>query len=210
VDAAIAEASAVAKKPAITALLRKDTVLLLFLFAAFLRAAAELVFFSFAGIYIDQLTNSPFFAGLINGGAALPEIPVMIYAQRIIRRFGLAPVVLVGFAVQALGLGIFAFSQNPWVMFAASALRNMGFALYFVAAVQFIDLRAGKENATSYQGVLSAISWGLAPLVVTPLAGWLYQSLNAQSVFILSTFICMLSVLVMIPVTIMVRKKAAA
>ncbi|NSW54165.1 MAG: MFS transporter [Anaerolineae bacterium] len=195
------------KPKTIIQLLLGDTVLLLFLVAAFLRSSSELMFFSFSGIYIDALTGNAFYAGLINGGSAILEIPVMINAQRLIQRFGLAPLVVVGFFVQAAGLAVFALSSSPWLMYAGSTLRNMGFALYFVAAVQFIDRRAGKNDATSYQGLLSGISWGLAPLLATPLAGIVYQQWSAQWVFLLATLICTFSAVVMIPVAVLFRRE---
>ncbi|HET60082.1 MAG TPA: MFS transporter [Chloroflexi bacterium] len=191
----------------VAALLLGDTVLLIFLFAAFLRASSELMFFSFSALYIDHLTGSAFFTGLITGGAAILEVPVMIYTQRFIRRMGLLPVVMMGFFIQAVGMALFTFTINPWVMFVAAALRNMGFAFYFVATVQFIDRRAGAANAVTYQGLLSSFSWGLAPLIVSPLSGWIYQHHDAQLVFIISTLLAVLSALMMIPVRIMAHRE---
>jgi MFS family permease len=190
----------------VVALLLGDTVLLIFLFAAFLRSSSELMFFSFAALYIDRLTGSAFFTGLITGGAAILEVPVMIYAQRFIRRMGLLPVVMMGFFIQAAGMALFTFTINPWVMFVAAALRNMGFAFYFVATVQFIDRRAGANNAVTYQGLLNSFSWGLAPLIVSPLSGWIYQHHDAQLVFIISTLVALLSAFMMIPVRIMAHR----
>jgi MFS transporter, PPP family, 3-phenylpropionic acid transporter len=190
----------------VAALLLGDTVLLIFLFAAFLRSSSELMFFSFAALYIDRLTGSAFFTGLITGGAAILEVPVMIYAQRFIRRMGLLPVVMMGFFIQAAGMALFTFTINPWVMFVAAALRNMGFAFYFVATVQFIDRRAGANNAVTYQGLLNSFSWGLAPLIVSPLSGWIYQHHDARLVFIISTVVALLSAFMMIPVRILAHR----
>jgi MFS transporter, PPP family, 3-phenylpropionic acid transporter len=190
----------------VVSLLLGDTVLLIFLFAAFLRSSSELMFFSFAALYIDRLTGSAFFTGLITGGAAILEVPVMIYAQRFIRRMGLLPVVMMGFFIQAAGMALFTFTINPRVMFVAAALRNMGFAFYFVATVQFIDRRAGANNAVTYQGLLNSFSWGLAPLIVSPLSGWIYQHHDARLVFIISTVVALLSAFMMIPVRILAHR----
>ena len=187
-------------KKTISQILRGDVVLLLFLIASLLRSTGELMFFNFSGIYIDQLTARPFFTGLINGGSAILEIPTMLFVQRWIKKFGLEPVILIGFIIQAAGLAIFAFSTNPWIMFLGASLRNVGFALYFVAAVQFTDYRAGVQNSATYQGLLSSISWGLAPLIISPLAGWIYQHLQGQWVFILATITSILAAIVMIPI----------
>jgi len=169
-----------------------------------------LMFFTFSGIYIDQLTDQAFFTGLINGGAAVLEIPVMMNAQRWIKRFGMEPILMSGFIIQAIGLGIFAFSFNPWVMFAGATLRNVGFALYFIAAVQYIDRRAGADDASTYQGLLSSFSWGLAPLIISPVGGWVYQALGGQAVFIAATIFSLLAAVVMIPILVRSRKKAQA
>lgn len=196
------ETDTIGDKKSVFQLLRGDVVLLLFLIAALLRSSGELMFFNFSGIYMDQLTDQAFFTGLINGGAAILEIPVMLFVQRWIRKFGMERIIMAGFIVQAFGLGVFAFSLNPWVMFMGSTLRNVGFALYFIAAVQFIDQRAGEEDASTYQGLMSSISWGLAPLIISPLAGFIYQRFNGQWVFILATITSVLAAMVMVPIMI--------
>ena len=184
-----------------------DVVLLLFFLAAFFRSASELMFFSFSGIYINALTNSAFFAGLINGGAAILEIPVMLYSQKIIRRFNLQSVIVFGFFIQTVGMIIFSFTEDPWLMFLGSALRNAGFAFYFVAAVQFIDSRAAAGYSTTFQGLLSSISWGLAPLIFSPLAGVIYQQWSPRWVFIMSTLFSVVSMIVMVPVILKLRRE---
>jgi PPP family 3-phenylpropionic acid transporter len=186
-------------------LLLGDVVLLLFFLAALFRATSELMFFSFSGIYVDALTGNGFFTGLINNGSALLEVPVMLSSQKIIRKFSLESVITFGFVIQMLGIGLFAFTVNPWLMFIGSALRNAGFAFYFVAAVQFIDNRAAPGYATTYQGFLSSISWGLAPLIIAPLGGLIYEHWGAQWVFIMGTILSAVSVVIMIPVLIKLR-----
>lgn len=183
-------------------------MLALFLVVALLRSSGELMFFTFSGVYLDQLTSMAFFVGLMNGGSAVLEIPTMLFVQQWIKRFSMEVILITGLVVQAMGLGIFAFSFNPWVMFVGATLRNVGFALFFIAAVQFVDRRAGAENASTYQGLMSSISWGLAPLFMSPLGGWIYQALSGQAVFIFATAISALAAVVMVPILIRSRKEA--
>ncbi|MEE4194048.1 MAG: MFS transporter [Anaerolineae bacterium] len=190
-------------------MLSADPVLFLFLIAVLLRAAGDLMFLNFSGIYMDQLTGRAFFTGLVNGGSAILEIPVMLFAQQWIRKFGMVRIIIAGFIIQMIGLGIFALNLNPWIMFIGSIVRSIGFAFFVIAAVQFIDQRAGVENASTYQGLFNSVSWGLAPLVIAPLAGWVYQSMGGQAVFIGAALVSFLAVLVMVPVWMHTRKEIA-
>ncbi|MEE4194049.1 MAG: MFS transporter [Anaerolineae bacterium] len=194
-----------ADKKSIFTILRADLVLAGFLLVTLLRASGELLFFTFSGVYMDQLTNQAFFIGLINGGAAAVEIPTMLFMQHWIKKFGIEIIMVVGLFIQAMGLALFAFTFNPWWMFVGASLRNVGFALFFIAGVQFIDLRAEADVASTYQGMMSSISWGLAPLVISPLGGWIYQSMGGQTVFIVATLFSGIGALVMIPI--MIRSK---
>ena len=178
----------------------KDWLLLLFLVAALLRSASELMFQSFSALYINEITQSAFFVGLLRGGAAILEIFVMLFLQKLIHRFGLERVLLSGFIVQALGIGVFTFNTNPWVMYLGTSLRSVGFALYFIAAVQFVDRRAGPEDAATYQGLLAVVGRGLAPLLFTPLAGWVYQQWSGKTVFIIAMMACIGAAVVFLPV----------
>lgn len=186
----------------------KDWVLLLFLLACLFRSAGELMFHSYSALYINELTHSAFFVGLLRGGAALLEIFIMLFLQKLILRFGQERVIMSGFFVQALGIGIFAFFANPWIMYVGTLLRSAGYALFFIAAVQFIDERAGAQNAASYQGLMSIMGSGLAPLLFTPLAGWVYQRFSGQSVFILAMGAAVVASLVFLPILVRSRKNS--
>lgn len=199
-----------ANKKSVFRILRGDLLLAAFLIVAFLRASGELVFFTFSGLYIDQLTNLAFFTGMMNGGSAVLEIPTMLFVQRWIKKFGIETILITGLIVQASGLAIFAFNFNPWIMFVGATLRNVGFALFFISAVQFVDRRANAEDASTYQGLMSSISWGLAPLIVAPLGGWIYQAFSGQAVFIFATMISALAAVVMVPIMVQSRKEVHA
>lgn len=201
-------AADVEEKKSIFTILRADLILAGFLVVTLLRASGELLFFTFSGVYMDQLTSQAFFIGLINGGAAAVEIPTMLFMQRWIKKFGVEIILVVGLIIQALGLAIFAFSFNPWVMFLGASLRNVGFALFFISGVQFVDQRADEDVASTYQGMVSSISWGLAPLIVSPLGGWIYQSTGGQMVFIVAVISSVLAALVMVPLMVRSRKES--
>ncbi|MBN2046603.1 MAG: MFS transporter [Anaerolineaceae bacterium] len=201
------EESAAAPERPLLQMVFSDWVLLFFLLAAFARAAGEQLFFSFSSLYIDDLTGNAFLAGLITAGSALLEIPVMLNVQKLIRRLGLVPVIFIGFGFQALGLLIFTLSTLPGLMYVGALVRNMGFAFFFISAVQFIDSRATEQEACTYQSIMNAMSWGLAPLIFSPLGGVIYSRLGAASVFQVATIIGFSALVLMVPSALLLRRE---
>lgn len=160
-----------------------DPGLLFLLSATFLVIAALFMAGTFGSVYMVQLGGSEGLVGALMGISALGEVPGMLVGSRVARRFGYTNTLLVAYVLNAAGLFGYGLAQTPNVMLIFSALRGLGFGLLLVCTVTIINLRAPHHLAATYQGILNASCWGLAPLLGGPISGWIYQNLGPSTLF---------------------------
>ncbi len=160
-----------------------DKGLIALLAATFLIGASEGMYVTFSGVYMDRLGGGQFLTGALFGMAALSEIPVMRVSGAISRKLGRSQMVLLGYGLIAIAFFGYAAVRTPGILVLFAMLKGMGFALYMVGSISLIDARAPEAWASTLQSLMTAASWGLAPLIVTPLAGWLSDSLGFPALF---------------------------
>jgi PPP family 3-phenylpropionic acid transporter len=141
---------------------------------------------TFASIYLAGLGGQTLVGGF-SGLAALTEIPAMQNSERLMRRLGgprtlLIACLLMGSAYLALAL-----ITDPLLLLGAALLRGGGFGLFTPTVIRLIAGWAPPGRIATYQGLLSAAQWGLAPLVAGPLAGTVYDAAGAPAVFVIAT-----------------------
>ena len=93
---------------------------------------------------------------------------------------------------------LFGYDVHDWQSFAFS----MGFTLFgavLVSTVTILNNRAPKELASTYQGILSAACWGLAPLIGGPVSDWVYQTAGPLPFFLGSAVMALLGAALLLP-----------
>jgi MFS family permease len=88
-------------------------------------------------------------------------------------------------------------SRTPLILLFYAMLKGVGFGLYFPTTVSLSDERAPAAWSSTVQSLLMALGWGLAPLLTTPLAGWLSDTLGLSRVFAVAAGVQMLAILVL-------------
>jgi MFS transporter, PPP family, 3-phenylpropionic acid transporter len=152
----------------------------------FLIIAALFMALTFGPIYMTQLGGGAMLVGAMNGISAFGEVPGMLFGSRIARRLGDTNTLLVGYALTALGLGGYALTNSPIVILLFSGLRGVGFGLLLVSTIMIINNRAPQGLSSTYQGILNAACWGLAPLIGGPVSGWIYQNYGPAALFLIA------------------------
>jgi PPP family 3-phenylpropionic acid transporter len=166
--------------------LKMDLGVLCLISATFLVLEGLFMAGTFIPIYVSQLGGSDALAGAMIGMAALGEVPGMLFGSRISRRLGNTSALLVSYALTAAGLAGYALTRYPQVMLVFSVLRGFGFGIMLVSAVMIINTRAPRGFSSTYQGMLNAAGWGLAPLLGGPVSGWIFQTYGPQTLFLLA------------------------
>jgi MFS transporter, PPP family, 3-phenylpropionic acid transporter len=176
-----------------------DPGLLCLLGATFLILAGLFMAGTFGAVYVTQLGGSASLVGAMMGMAALGEVPGMIFGSRIARRIGDTNMLLLAYLIVAAGLAGYTLSASPWTLLAFAALRGIGFGAILVNTVTILNNRAPRELASTYQGILSAACWGLAPLLGGPISGWMYQTYGPFPFFIAAAVIAGCGAVLLLP-----------
>jgi PPP family 3-phenylpropionic acid transporter len=164
--------------------LRQDTGLLAFLGATFLMGLSQSIFVNFNGVYLDNLGATQLLIGGSVALSALSELPTMRSCETVARRWGWPRIIILGCVLMGSSFLGYGLSHNTAILLALGLVRGMGFGLYSIASVRLIDARAPEAWASTLQSLMTAASWGLAPLVSLPLGGWLADRLGYQSIFL--------------------------
>jgi PPP family 3-phenylpropionic acid transporter len=140
---------------------------------------------TFSAIYIARVSGQ-MLVGLYAAVAAAIEIPIMLWTERVLRRVG-GPftLVLAGILLGAAFIGL-ATIPRPELLLIAALLEGIGYALFVTAIVQLVARWAPRGQVATYQGVLNAGSYGLAPLLAGLVGGTLFDATGPQAVFVAS------------------------
>ncbi len=198
---AAATAQPTTSAPAAASILRdvrRDQGLIVLLVAVSLVGIAEGMYGTFSGVYMDQLGGGQFLVGALFGLSALAEPVVMHFSGAIFRRLGKPVSILLAYGLVGIALLGYGLVRQPGLILALAMLKGAGFALYFVGNVSLIDERAPEAWTSTLQSLLNAATRGLAPLITTPLGGWLADSLGLPVIFIGSGIAALLAAGVML------------
>lgn len=160
-----------------------DHGLLAILVASFMVGVGLQVTFIFGSIYMNVLGGGLFLVGLLSGLAAGFEIPAMRYSGALSERFGFAKTLIASYVLLGAPLLGYAVATSPVALLVASSIRGAGYGLFLVNTVRLIDSRVPQEWSSTAQSMMYAAMMGLAPLLTSPVAGWIYDTLGPVALF---------------------------
>ncbi|MBN2047951.1 MAG: MFS transporter [Anaerolineaceae bacterium] len=201
--------AAPARAKGIRGFVPQDPILLLVLVSIFFQGAMLSLGLSMSSIYMSDLGASDLLIGMVAGLPALFEIPMMISSQQIIRRFGALNAMLTAMISVVFGFLFYVAFKSPLLILLGAVPRGAGFGLYFVSAITFINERAPADRIATYQSFLTILTFGLAPLIFSPLSGIIYEQLSPVMLFSLATGLGIISLLVLAYTRIKLRQLPA-
>lgn len=165
-----------------TLALLKDYPLTRFLIVAGIAATGITAGYIFLYVFLAELGASAGLMGSVSAIGALTEVPAMLWGGRMIRRNGPQRVFAVGIALFCLAWGLYAFLPSPTYAPLVQAFNGLAMGLLWPAGVTFVAQRAPAGRVATAQALLSAVMYGVAPLVASPLAGTLFDLAGARIV----------------------------
>jgi MFS transporter, PPP family, 3-phenylpropionic acid transporter len=187
------------------AVIRRNPALRTLLVASFLMGGAIFMAIVFTGLFMKHLGGGEHMVGLVMGIPGMIEIPLMLTSGWIMRRIGGVKMLLIGYGLIGAGMLGSGLSTTPTMLLVFSLLKGPGFALFMVGTVVMIDRYAG-EWAATIQSVNAAASFGLAPLIASPVAGLIYDGISPAAVFLTAAGLIASAMAVMVVGTVMGRK----
>ncbi|WP_096702087.1 MFS transporter [Magnetospirillum sp. 15-1] len=159
---------------------------LLFLGTTALNQMAHTVYYTFATIHWKAAGLSDMVIGLLWSEGVVAEIILFAMSNRVVARFGPAALLLAAAmagTVRWLVLGSTAYL--PLVAL-AQLLHAATFGCAHLGAIHFIARVVPQGLSARTQGIFAAIAVGLAPGLITPFSGRLYESLGGGSFLVMA------------------------
>ena len=166
--------------------------------ATFLLGLAMGTVGTFAGIYIDHLGGGQSLVGLFAAVTAVCELPTMHWSQRIMGRLGGPPTLLLAYVLLGGSYAGLGWIDQPLGLLLVGAVQGLGFGLFLPTTIRLVAVWAPPQWSATYQGILSAATWGLAPLIAGPLGGLIYDGAGPATVFLTCAAITAAGALVLI------------
>ncbi len=160
-----------------------DRTLAIFFAGALVAWVAMVGQSQFMTVYLQQLGAPPEEIGLMMSVGAAFEVPTMLAFPRLTARFGLERLIVFGAAIVVVRQLSGALFTEPALLIAFTGFQGVGYALLLVGGVAFVSTHAPKGAAATAQGVLSAISWGLASIIGSGLGGAIAGQIGLRAMF---------------------------
>jgi PPP family 3-phenylpropionic acid transporter len=141
-------------------------------------------YYSFFPIYYQSLGATPVLLGIAIFISALPEIVVLLFADRIFDRLGPRWMILIAGAVLAVRWLLFYLLRDPYWLLPVQVLHAFTFIIIFFAISNYINRNVPKELKASGQALYGLAIGGVARVVGALAGGYLAQWRGLRSAFL--------------------------
>lgn len=156
---------------------------LLFLALVAVLGAGMAMIGNYFSIYLTSLGAPTTWIGVAYTLATISEIPALFYSNRLIRRFGLIGLLVIGGSVFGLRALAFSFAADPWQPLALQLTHGLTFALVLVAGVEYASQLAPPGLGATAQGVFSGVFNGLGYAIGGLLGGILLDEIGVSGMY---------------------------
>jgi PPP family 3-phenylpropionic acid transporter len=115
--------------------------------------------------------------------ASLSEMPVMVLATIVLRRWGAKPLLVCAGLAYAVRLMIYAIFPDPTIVLAAQLLHGLCFGALWIAGVHEAQRLAPAGLAATSQSLLGTTTFGVAVVLANLVGGRIYQNAGSATLF---------------------------
>lgn len=176
----------------------QDRALVALLVATWLMGVTLGVAIIFEGILMDALGGGQVLIGLFLGVIGFSEIPGMRASGGLINRLGGKQTLVLAYVLFGGSFAGYALAGSPTMLMFYGVIRGLGFGLFLATTVTLLNDNAPAAWASTVQSLREAGMFGLAPLLVAPVAGLFYDRWGAAAPFWLAVATAGIAVLVLL------------
>jgi PPP family 3-phenylpropionic acid transporter len=154
-----------------------------FLGSVFLIGCCNAVVNGFLTLYLQDLGASGQQIGLAIAIASVSELPVMVLAPLVLRRWGARPLLICAGLLYALRAGIYVLAPSLGWALAAQVLHGPGFAALWTGGVDEAHQLAPEGMAMTAQSLFGTMFFGVATAIASVIGGWLYRDFGSAVLF---------------------------
>jgi PPP family 3-phenylpropionic acid transporter len=158
-----------------------------FLFCAFLMLLSHGTYYGFFSIHLEKLGYGNTFIGTAWALASASEILVMIFSERIFRRFSIEKVLVFSFIIAALRWFVLCFAETAAAILISQISHAVTYGTFHIASILYIDRISPDEAKTTGQAVNNAVTYGLGMMAGFFMNGYFYEHLSLFVLFAASS-----------------------
>jgi MFS transporter, PPP family, 3-phenylpropionic acid transporter len=157
----------------------QSRVLIGLVIATFVQNLVMTPVYRFEPIYLDDLGASETLIGLAYTIGALIEIPIMLWADRLIGTQGAGRVLRMGMLLHMVRMAAVLIFPHPYVIVAANLIHGIAYALIAIGIVVFISANSQPGQAAVNMALFLVTLPGLTGMAGGPLGGIMYDTVGA-------------------------------
>ena len=137
---------------------------------------------SFTGVYAVELGHSQKMIGLLSCISALSEVPVLLFAQKMVKRFGeitilVAAAVLISLRLLLIGMG------STATMISGQLLQGLTYMSAYYCCTRYISTHVKPGKISQGQSTLTLVQSGLASVTGNLFGGYLVDLVGTRTAF---------------------------
>lgn len=151
---------------------------------------------SFTGVYAVELGHSQKLIGMLSCISALSEVPILLYALRLTKRFGEIPLLSFSAVMISLRLFLIGLGTVP-TMFGGQLLQSVTYMTTYYCCTRYISTHVREGKISQGQSILTMVQSGLASVSANLLGGRLVDHVGTRNAFhMMAAFVLAVSLLV--------------
>ncbi len=145
--------------------------------------------FYYLNLYFSELNASNTIVGLAYAIMAISEIPLFLLGTKLLKRFGIKPIMIV--AMASIAIRYFVLGYFPFVNLALAIglLQGVSFAFFLVAAVSIIEKLMPEGQHATAQSVIWGSYIGIGQTLGNLFIGAMLSSTNVVGVMQISVYV---------------------
>jgi PPP family 3-phenylpropionic acid transporter len=168
----------------------------LFLYLALVGGIAFASINSYLFPYMEQLGISRSTMGIALTISTIGELPILFYANRLLKRFRPYGMLILGMTITGVRLLLYAWLNFPAGILLFQLLNGMTFPIVWVAGVTYADEDAPPGMKSTSQGLFGAMVYGIGAAIGGLLGGLMLGSIGGRWMYLIFGILVLVSVLV--------------
>ena len=169
-----------------------------FLRCIFLIGCCNAIINGFLSLYLQDLGAGGEQIGLAIAIASISELPVLVFAPLVLRRWGARPLLIGAGLLYALRAGIYVVAPSLGWALVAQVLHGPCFAALWTGGVDEAHRLAPKGMEVTAQSLFGTLFFGVATAIASVVAGWIYRDLGSGALFSIGSLVALLGALSML------------